>query len=65
MSALSDITHPEFMNFDEYFETWQDDKWVVGSRLQMTIAAIETVRELTEDELKVIYRSDEWIVIED
>lgn len=53
------------MNFDEYFETWQDDKWVVGSRLQMTIAAIETVRELTEDELKVIYRSDEWIVIED
>lgn len=65
LSALSDITHPEFMDFEEYFETWQDDKWVVGSRLQTTIAAIDKGREMAEDEVKAIYKSDEWTVMQD
>ena len=65
LSALSDITHPEHMDFNEYFETWQEDKWIVGSRLQTTIAAIDKGRELTEDEIKSIYKSDEWTVVQD
>lgn len=53
------------MDFDEYFEIWQDDKWVVGSRLLTTIAAIDKVRELTKEEVNAIYKSDEWTVSED
>ena len=53
------------MGFEEYFETWQEDKWVVGSRLQTTIAAIDKVRKLTKEEVKAIYKSDEWTVSDD